>query len=278
MRPLGPVDVIDLFAPERAALLTLLESLDDAGWRAPTVCDGWCVQDLAAHVAGDDLNVVSWKGDGRWRTASQAPRLAWDDLLTLINTQNEQWVAAMRRFRAPIVLAMLRWSGDVAERHYRSIDLDALGGPVDWAGPDPAPNWFDVAREYTERWHHHQQIRDAVGAPPLTERRLFAPVLDAFARALPHTYRDVAAPEGTHVRMVIEGDAGGSWSLVMRSGAWALLDGVERAPDATIAIGQDDAWRLFTAGLAPEDVRPRAGITGDVALASVALTMRSIIA
>jgi len=278
MRPLGPVHVLDLFAPERAALLALLEPLDDETWRAPTVCDGWCVKDLAAHIAGDDLNVVSWKGDGRWRAVRDAPRLAWPEVVDLVNAQNEQWVTAMRRFHPSIVLAMLRFSGDLAERHYREIDLDALGGAVDWAGPGPAPNWLDVAREYTERWHHHQQIRDAVGAAPLASRRFFAPVLDAFARALPHTYRDIAAPDGTHLRLEITGEAGGAWSLVARNGAWGLYEDVERAPDATIAIGQDDAWRLFTAGLAPGDVRPRARISGDAALASIALTMRSIIA
>ena len=53
------------------------------------------------------------------------------------------------------------------------------------------------AREFTERWVHQQQIRDAVGKPGLTERRWLHPVLDAFARALPHALRDHAAPGGT---------------------------------------------------------------------------------
>ncbi|HEX3202686.1 MAG TPA: hypothetical protein VHW42_12245 [Actinomycetes bacterium] len=37
--------------------------------------------------------------------------------------------------------------------------------PVSWVGPDPAPNWLDVAREYSERWTHQQQIRDAAEIP-----------------------------------------------------------------------------------------------------------------
>ena len=64
--------------------------------------------------------------------------------------------------------------------------------------------WFDIAREYTERWHHQRQIALAVGRlTPIDSRRLYHPVLDAFLRALPYTYRDVDAPEGTVVAVTI---------------------------------------------------------------------------
>ena len=46
---------------------------------------------------------------------------------------------------------------------------------VIWAGSDPAPMWLRVAREYTERWHHQQQIREALGRAFLTEPQWFAP-------------------------------------------------------------------------------------------------------
>jgi mycothiol maleylpyruvate isomerase-like protein len=35
---------------ERARLLTVLEGLDDAGWRTPSLCAGWSVRDLAVHL------------------------------------------------------------------------------------------------------------------------------------------------------------------------------------------------------------------------------------
>jgi hypothetical protein len=31
--------------------------------------------------------------------------------------------------------------------------------------------WLDIARDYTERWVHDQQIRDAVGRARLKDRR-----------------------------------------------------------------------------------------------------------
>jgi hypothetical protein len=64
--------------------------------------------------------------------------------------------------------------------------------------------WFDIAREFTEHWHHQQQIRDATGQPPLYDPYLLSPVLDTFVRALPHSFPHAAAPEGTVVRLEIQ--------------------------------------------------------------------------
>jgi hypothetical protein len=38
------------------------------------------------------------------------------------------------------------------------------------AGEEASLNWFNIAREYSERSLHQQQIREAVGAPGLTGR------------------------------------------------------------------------------------------------------------
>ena len=69
--------------------------------------------------------------------------------------------------------------------YFRSLDPIAPGWEVSWAGPGAAPWWLHIAREYTERWAHQEQIREAVGAGGLHGRRLFAPVLDTFVHALP---------------------------------------------------------------------------------------------
>src|SRR5437667_12691762 len=79
--------------------------------------------------------------------------------------------------------------------HFESLDPYATGDVVSWAGSDPAPVWLDLAREYTERWHHQQHIRDAVGKPGLKEPRFFVPVLETVVRVLPVTYRVATAVE-----------------------------------------------------------------------------------
>ena len=35
----------------RLPLIELLSSLDDAGWQTPSLCEGWTVQEVAAHLA-----------------------------------------------------------------------------------------------------------------------------------------------------------------------------------------------------------------------------------
>src|SRR5260370_10947240 len=119
-----------------------------------------------------------------------------------------------------LLRGLMAFTGPEAEAYFWSLDLRALGEPVSWAGPDPAPVWFDIAREFTERWHHQQQIRDATGKAPLYDPYFLAPVLDTFVRALPHSFRQVSAPDGTAVRFESSGCAGGACVLVRVRSAW----------------------------------------------------------
>lgn len=275
MQPAGRIDVVDLFEPERAALLDVLASLAPDDWRAPTVCAGWSVKDIAAHIIADDFGIVSGGRDGYDTGWFSGP---WDELIAYINKRNEDWVAAMRRVSPQLIVELLRFSGARMAAEFRTRDLDAIGVPVDWAGPEPAPTWLHVAREYTERWLHQQQVRDAVQRPGLKDARMFGPVLDAFVRAMPHTYRDVAAPDGTHVLLTITGEAGGAWSLIMRDGRWLLYRDATAPPTAGVTLDQETAWRLFTKGIDRVTARAATTIIGDRALAEVALSMVSILA
>ena len=162
--------------------------------------------------------------------------------------------------------------------YLRGLDPAAMAGPVDWAGPGPAPVWLHTAREYTERWVHQQQIRDAVGRPGLTERRWLGPVLDAFARALPRALGDAEAAVGTRVRLVVTGEAGGSWSAVRTGSGWGFAGDGGSETAATVTMNQDLAWRLFTRGVAPVEAASRAHVVGDRGLGERLLTMVAILA
>ena len=57
--------------PSTPELAALLEDLSDAGWGAPTRCEGWDVADVVLHLAQtDELAVASATG----RFAEAAPR------------------------------------------------------------------------------------------------------------------------------------------------------------------------------------------------------------
>ena len=90
---------------------------------------------------------------------------SWDDFVAFINDLNDVWVKATRRLSPAVLCDLLGFAGRQVCAYFDSLDPYADGGPVEWAGPEPAPVWLDLAREYTERWHHQQQIRDAVGKP-----------------------------------------------------------------------------------------------------------------
>jgi uncharacterized protein (TIGR03083 family) len=280
MKPPEPVLVTHLFPEERAALLGVLRSLDAEQWERPTACAGWSVGDIARHLVADDLGRLSRERDAYTAhsfTAS-SPEEFESELLTFIDAANEAWVAAARRLSPAIVIDLLEWSGRETQAYFESLDLQAIGDAVTWAGPEPAPKWLDIAREYTERWHHQAQIREGAGLPLLSDSRLFAPVLAAFVLGVPHAFRETEAEEGTHVRLRITGDAGGEWSLVRSDGRWALVQPLDADAAATVEIGQDAAWRTFTKGLTPQEAKESARIEGDGRLAEQVLRTVSIIA
>ena len=283
LEPLSPIDAVPLFAGERSSLLELLAGLSAEEWAKPTVCPGWSVKDIALHLLADDLGRLSGQRDGfpNPTFADGCAVTTWDGLVDAINHQNDLWVRATRRLSPRLLVELLRFSGEATAALFGGLDPTRLGGPVDWVGPEPAPVWLDVAREYTERWVHQQQIRDAVGKPGLTEREWLHPVLDAFARALPRALRDLAAAPGARVALEILGDAGGTW-LAERSpppaGGWVLGRGPAEGAVASVTMDQDTAWRLFTRGLPPEAAAERAAVSGDPAAICRVLRMAAMLA
>lgn len=58
MRPKPPVIFVGLCSEERSRLIEALDSLSEAQWQLSASWPGWTVKDIAAHVLGDDLNIV----------------------------------------------------------------------------------------------------------------------------------------------------------------------------------------------------------------------------
>jgi uncharacterized protein (TIGR03083 family) len=277
VKPKRPVIVLDLFPEERQELLGLLSGLPTEAWLAPTACPGWTVKDLAAHLLAVDFQNLS-HGRDHYPSSPFTATPGWDELVDFINRWNEEWVRAARRLSPHVLIELLAFGGERTLAYFASLDSLAPGPVVSWAGLDPAPSWLHVAREYTERWVHQEQIREAVGVPGLRRRRLFHPVLDTFIHALPRTYRDVPAPDDSHLELVIAGEAGGSWSLVRQGGRWDLFEDVHLEPTSIVTLDEDTAWRLFTRGIDRDAARARITLAGDGALGSVMLDTVAIIA
>src|SRR5258707_1749717 len=215
MQPVGPIMVLDLFPQERKQLLELFSDLSEEDWDAPTVCQGWTVKDIGLHLLGDDIGYLSGRRDHFSNPFFRNKDMhAWESLVKNLNEANELWVKAAERISPKLLSDLLALTGKQLYEYMQFLDPMAINGVVSWAGPDPAPMWLDSAREYTERWLHQQQIRDAVNKPGLKEQRFFHPVLDTFVRALPHTYKDIPVADTAGSQHVVNGEGGDGWYLV----------------------------------------------------------------
>jgi len=278
LRPLEPVLLVDRLAPLHGQLIALLRSLSPTDWDRPTACALWSVRDLAAHLLDDDLRRLSSQRDRQPLPAGAAIE-SHAALVAFVNRMNGEWVAAARRLSPRLLTDLLELTGPWVVDLFRSIDSAAPAHwAVSWAGEERSAHWFDVGRDYTERWLHQQQMRDAVGAPALTGREWLHPVLDLFVRALPNTFREIVREEGTSLRLAITGPAGGEWTLRREAGDWRLYVGTASEPDATVTLSDDAAWRLFSKGLAPEAARARVRIDGDQALGATVLGALAVLA
>lgn len=278
MRAFQPIYVVDLFPRLDARLIELLESLSNDDWHKPTTCALWDVKDIAAHLLDGNLRKLSMFRDGYTGTKPDQIN-SYQDLVDFLNQLNADWVKAARRISPRILITLLDQTGREVNEMLKSLDphKPALYS-VAWAGEEESENWFDTAREYTEKWHHQQQIRLAVGRPGIMERELYYPVLDTFMRALPFTYKNVNSGDGTLLSFRIIGEAGGEWFLLRQHGEWQLVKEPVGNASSEVTLSQDLAWRLFTKGVDKESARTQIKITGDQGLGGEIINMLSVMA
>jgi uncharacterized protein (TIGR03083 family) len=272
-----PLDLTGMLEPERRVLLDLLADLGDEEWDAPTECPAWTVKDVALHVLGDDLSLLSRQRDGATNGlifyAEKHPGL---DFRHLLDGFNEQWVEGATFFSAPLVLELLRLTGEWTSSFYGAVDLERLGEPVGFfGGSGPSPYWKAIAREYVERWVHQQQIRRALERPDLGPEYL-EPAAAVVARSFAAHLPALEAAPGTAFVLTVTDVA--SWSYRLGDDGWALDDG--RPADATVelALPQADATAVLSRGRSRDDVRAAFEVSGDEALAERALQVISAMA
>jgi uncharacterized protein (TIGR03083 family) len=243
-------DVRDALIEHRAGLLALLETLTPDQWAAPTAAPGWAVKDVAAHLLDVDL---SWLSRQRDHDASGLVEASADHATFVagLARRNQRWVDGATVLSPRLLVDLLRWSGQQLTGFLASLDLRASSS-VYWAGP--APLWFDLAREFTERWVHGRQIREACTSDTdASADPHLGLVIRTFVWAFPHQYRP-AAPPGTGVTVRI--DPVGSWTLTRVGDAWTLAEGLRPGAAATLTLTADTAWRLLTgARYDPSDIR-----------------------
>src|SRR5688572_965514 len=271
-----PVITAHLIRPIGHELIALLRNLDADAWSRATSAPGWTVKDVVAHMLDVELRRVSIARDGFAAPAPDAPIADYADLLRYLNGLNADWVRAARRVSPRALTDHLELACNAAADVLEAADPSAEATyPVAWAGQTSSPMWLDIGREYTERWHHQDQIREAVGAPPLQEERLLRAALEISLFALPHAYRGVSAEPGTSVHVNVTGEAGGDWHLAYDSG-WQLGNGKPANPATTVRVADLDLTRLLMHRIAPDRVSRKLEVSGDARYATPLIAARAV--
>jgi uncharacterized protein (TIGR03083 family) len=276
-QPLPPIFTAHLFAKLEGMLIELLRSLGPDEWERQTVSPRWKVKDVAAHLLDTQVRKLSLARDG-YVAENHVIRSA-QDLAALINRLNEEGVRLYRRLSPAVLIAVMELASRQSAEYHQSLDPYATAKfGVSWAGEQESLNWFDTAREFTERWHHQQQIRLATGRPGILTRELYHPVLDCFMRGLPFAYRQVAAAPGSLVQVNIAGECGGNWYLLRDDNGWLLVDEAWGNKVSEVTIPQEIAWLVFTKGMDRQAAAAQTTVQGDQALGLHLLGMIAIVA
>lgn len=273
-----PIHTIFLFPALDRKLIELLRSLSPEEWNRPTRAKLWTVKDIASHLLDGNYRTLSMSRDGYFGEKAEGIG-SYQDLVTYLNQLNADWVKATKRLSPQLLIELLETSGQHFYAHLKKLEPFAQAiFSVGWAGEETSPNWFHIAREYTEKWHHQQQIREAVQQPGIMNRDLYHPVLQTFMQAMPYTYRHVEAPTETLIKVTIAGEAGGSWGLKRLESCWEIVPAQNIANHAAITIHQDAAWKLFTKGLTEEEAAEALTIEGDRLLGEPMLSILAVMA
>ena len=96
-----PVDTMQMARAEREVFVALLEGLTPQQWDSPTLCKGWRVRDVVAHVIGYDplnrMQLLGWMAKGLvTRGGSNAVEVA-----NYAGESPEELIALMRRYAVP---------------------------------------------------------------------------------------------------------------------------------------------------------------------------------
>ena len=257
-------------------LIDLLRSFAPGEWDIPTIAPPWKVRDVAAHLLDTVLRKLSMVRDSCYVETGdiRSP----EDVIALVNRLNREGVTVYRRLSPPVLIDLMRIACEQSARFHESLDpFAAAAFPVSWAGEEKSLNWFDTARELTERWHHQQQIRLATNRPGIMTAELYHPVLDCFLRGLPYLFRSVEAAEGSVIWVQITGECGGTWLLARKESGWILAKDSSGEFAACVTIPQDLAWRIFTKGIDRPSALAQVEIAGDRALGEKVLQLTAIV-
>ena len=114
---------------ERSEFLSLLRALTEEHWTRPTECPAWTVKQVALHVLGDDLSLLSRQRDaapqGPAAVCREAPRERLPSAAGRLSTGG--WVTASTFLSTDLLITLLDLTGGIV---YESLEVVGFGSTV----------------------------------------------------------------------------------------------------------------------------------------------------
>lgn len=272
------IDLVDKLPELDRKLIELLQRLEKDDWNKQTVAKLWTVKDVAAHLLDGNIRVLSGLRD---RHSNESPQInSYQDLLSYLNQLNEEWIKAMKRLSPEMLINLLIHTGKPFYEYYSKLDPYGIAEySVAWAGENESTNWMHIAREYTEKFLHQQQIRDATNKQGIMTKDYYIPFLEVCMYALPYTLRNTKADNGATLKMEITGEVSGQWLIQYNRKEWKRIGsnlGIQ--PITEIFIEHYAAWQLFSKSMRHKDLTNEIKIIGNQKLGEQAVEMVSFMA
>ena len=273
------IEVRHLFPELYSELIELLQNLSADEWNYSTSSSKWSVKDIVAHLIDTDLRRISYQRDHLIPPTSNKRVNDFNNIVEYLNYLNNTWIDASKRLSPAILIDLLNYVKIEMPKLLNSLDMEGKAlFAVWWAGEDESKCWFDIAREYTEKWYHQQQIREAVGKPLLVSQKWIQPLIDTFIRGLVPTVYKKIFPDKNNVSVVLEVEdiLEGKW-ILKKNNTWELFVGEEINYTSKVVMSADTTWRMFTKNISKETAKERIAIYGDVELGQAILELTTVV-
>ena len=210
--------MVGALADQQAELAALLAHRDDEGWRSPSRCAGWSVQDVVCHLAQtNEMAVASVRGDlpatlARLTEGLAAAHSVDDGAELMVRAGRSATPAEVHR----------RWSDSARDQ----VEAFRAGDPharLQWVAGELAAATLATTR-LAETWIHTGDVAAADGGRPAPTDRLWHVARLAW-RTLPHAFARQGRSLSGPVAFRLTGPDGRPWDLEPEGPAVTVVSG-----------------------------------------------------
>jgi uncharacterized protein (TIGR03083 family) len=210
--------LIDGIAETWSKTDALLNSMSEGDLERPTPCPGWSVRDVVSHLIGFELMLA---GVPAPELPGEVPEYVRND----IGKINEAFVYERRDRSKSEMLEEFREVTRATLLRLEGLD-QAAWELVGWSPEGQAPYHRFMETRILDSWIHLQDLRDALALPEDDHGIGEEIVINRFEAALPYVIgKKAQAPEGSRVRVNLEGRFGRSIEIEIQDGRARAAEG-----------------------------------------------------